>query len=105
MSYNITVHAMRFILIRLAEFPVCSYHQVLDVWRKQIGNTCTVLLFLRELTQHESEGFINPSVWQDLRLYVHPDVLSAERVEDSKIFPAESTSMFNFNINISSCRA
>ena len=48
-------------------------------------NTCTVLLFLRELTQHESEGFINPSVWQDLRLYVHLDVLPAEVPQHSEL--------------------
>ena len=60
MSYNIIVHAMRCILIRLAESPDCFNHQVLDVLRKRIVNTSTVLLFLRELTQHESEGFINP---------------------------------------------
>ena len=85
MSYNTTVYAMRCILIRLAEFPVCSYHQVLDVGRKRIVNTCTVLLFLRELTQHESEGFINPSVWQDLRLHVHPDVFPAEVPQHSEL--------------------
>ena len=58
--------------------------QVLDVWRKQRVNTCTMLVFLRELTQHEWEGFINPSVWQDLRLHVHPDLLREENVQQAE---------------------
>ena len=43
-----------------------------------------MLLFLGELRQHESKGFIKASVWQDLRLHVHPGVLPEETLQRFK---------------------
>ena len=57
MSYNIIVYAIRCILIRLAEVPCLFLPSGSRCLEEANRNTCTVLLFLRELTQHESEGF------------------------------------------------